>query len=98
MTLGTRGKTAVHVGDPLAAVMLVSDLAALLGVGATQAWHMEKAGEFAHLEILPRVGNRARYSGKKVQAWIDGEGHESPDSGRTTRDRFLAAGRRASAK
>lgn len=93
---GTRGKTAHQVGDPLPAVMLVSDLAALLGVGATQAWHMEKGGEFAHLEILPRVGKRARYSGKKVQTWIDGEAEAAtpPAGARTTRERFLAAGRK----
>jgi hypothetical protein len=93
---GARGKTKHRVGDALPAVLLLSDLAELLGLGMTRVWELERAGDFAHLEILPRVGKRARYSGKKVQAWIDGEADAAATAAAalTTRARFHAAGRR----
>jgi len=48
----------------------------------------ERAGEFARFELLPRMGNRPRFSGKKVQAWLDGEDD-------AVESRYFKAGRRA---
>jgi len=62
----------VKVGDPLPAVLVVHDLADLLGIGLSRAYELENAGEFVMFELKPRVGKRVRYSGKKVQAWLDG--------------------------
>jgi hypothetical protein len=98
--VGHRGRSAHHVGDPLPAVMLLGDLARVLGLGSSQAWQLERAGELERFE-LPRVGKRVRYSGKKVQAWLDGEnddngenGVQTPVAAMSTRARFLAAGRK----
>jgi hypothetical protein len=65
--------TTTRVGEPLPAVMTLAQLAKVLGLGSTRAGDLQRAGEFAFLECVPRVGNRPRYSGKKVQQWIDGE-------------------------
>jgi hypothetical protein len=74
MAESPRGRAgAVAPGDPKPEVMVLKDLEPILHLGTTRVWQLEKAGELAFLEILPRIGNKARYSGKKVQAWIDGE-------------------------
>jgi hypothetical protein len=59
-------------------VLVLSDLAQLLGVGQTRAWHLERDHAFEAFELLPRIGKRRRYSGKKVQAWLDGELASAP--------------------
>jgi hypothetical protein len=68
-----RGLASYVEGQPKPEVMVLKDLEPILHLGTTRIWQLEKAGELVFLEILPRVGNKARYSGKKVQAWIDGE-------------------------
>jgi len=85
---GTYGRSSFRVGEPLPLVLVLEDLAAILGVGRSQAYALEHAGELAPLECLPRVGGRRRYSGKKVQAWVDGEGEE-------VESRYFQAGRKA---
>jgi hypothetical protein len=71
----------VHrVGDALAAVLLLSDLARLLNVSAEWAWKLEREGAFDAFELVPRIGKRRRYSGKKVQAWLDGQTTDAPAS------------------
>ena len=71
MSTGGRGHGTHKVGDPLPSVLLLSDLVPLLGLSVTRLWHLEQRGDFAHWEMTPRIGDRARYSGKKIQAWLD---------------------------
>ena len=85
---GTYGRSRYRVGEPLPLVLVLDDIAAILGVGKSQAYQLEHAGELAHLECLPRIGGRRRYSGKKVQAWVDAEGDE-------VESRYFQAGRKA---
>lgn len=79
----TRGQSGYVDGDPKPEVMVLKDLESVLHLGTTRMWQLERAGELAFLEILPRIGNKARYSGKKVQAWIDGELATPPRSFRS---------------
>lgn len=62
-----------RVGDPLPAVMVLADLAHIFGVGARRAQQLRASGAFEVFELLPRIGAMPRYSGKRVQAWLDGE-------------------------
>jgi len=73
---GTYGRSAYRVGEPLPQVLVLPDVAAILGVASSQAQRLEHAGELAPFECLPRIGTRRRYSGKKLQQWVDGEGVE----------------------
>ena len=59
------------VGDPLPAILVLRDLEELLGLGSSRIWELYRAGEFRRFEILPRLGNRPRFSGARLQAWID---------------------------
>ena len=61
-----------QVGEPLPAVLVLEDLAQLLGISHSRAAHLAAAGEFDTFELTPRIGRRLRYSGKKLQAWLDG--------------------------
>jgi hypothetical protein len=79
-----------RAGDALPAVLVLRDLAALLGLGASRTWELYQRGEFARFELMPRLGNRPRFSGKKLQAWLD---LEEPTE---TESRYFKAGRRAS--
>lgn len=82
---GVYGASAFRVGELLPGVLYLEDLAAILSVKQARAYQLEKAGELAAFEMRPRIGHRARYSGKKVQQWLDGEGQAS---------RFLGSARR----
>lgn len=62
-----------RVGETLPAVLLLPDLARLLGLSLKRTYALAAAGEFDRWEIRPRIAKRWRFSGKKVQAWIDGE-------------------------
>lgn len=86
----TRGRSRYGVDDPLPKVMLLSDLAELLGLGSTQIWTLQRAGELDRFECKPRIGGRPRFSGKRVQQWLDGEDPEAPQS----REYFRSAKRR----
>jgi hypothetical protein len=77
----TRGLAYV-AGEPIPSVLVRADLAALLHLGTTQAWKLEKAGAFKFLELTPAIGRRARYSGKLVQQWIEGQTETSRFFGR----------------
>lgn len=81
----------LRVGEPLAAVLLIDDLQRVLRLEKSRAYVLEAAGEFAIFELLPRLGNRRRYSGKKVQAYLDGAVVEAPAAGAS---RFFQKGRR----
>jgi hypothetical protein len=61
------------VGDPLPAVCELKDVAELLGLGATRVWDLYQAHELDFALLQPAVGNKPRFSGKKLQAWCDGE-------------------------
>jgi hypothetical protein len=65
--------TRYRVGDRLPAVLELKDLEAVLGLGHARIWQLYEAGEFAFALLSPMVGNKPRFSGKKLQAWIDGE-------------------------
>ena len=79
-----------HAGEALPAVLVLRDLAELLGLGATRTWELYKAGEFARFELLPRLGNRPRFSGARLQTWIDGTDATVPIEG----SRYFASARR----
>lgn len=76
-------------GDPLPAVLVLRDLAELLGLGPSRTWELYQAGEFARFELLPRLGNRPRFSGTKLQAWL------ALDEDPAAESRYFKAGRRA---
>lgn len=79
-----------RAGEALPAVLVLRDLAELLALGSSRTWELYQQGEFARFELLPRLGNRPRFSGKQLQAWLDGEEQESES-------RYFKAGRRARA-
>ena len=82
-----------HAGDALPAVLVLRDLAELLGLASSRTWDLYQRGEFARFELLPRLGNRPRFSGRKVQAWLD----QDEAAGDTADSRYFKAGRRARA-
>jgi hypothetical protein len=61
------------VGDPLPAVCELKDVAELLGLGATRVWDLYQAHELDFALLQPAIGHKPRFSGKKLQAWCDGE-------------------------
>jgi predicted DNA-binding transcriptional regulator AlpA len=63
----------VRVGEPLPAVMVLQDFESVLGLGHSRVWELYEKKAFATFEILPRLGGRPRFSGARVQAWIDGQ-------------------------
>lgn len=73
---GKRGHSTHRVGDQLPAVLVLSDLEPIFGLGIKRLWHLEQLGELKKFETRDRIGGRVRYSGKKVQAWLDGEEDE----------------------
>ena len=79
----------IRAGEALPAVLTLRDLADVLGLGSSRTWDLYKGGEFARFELLPRLGNRPRFSGVRVQAWIDGT-EIAPTEG----SRYFAAARR----
>jgi hypothetical protein len=89
---GAYGHSRFLVGDPLPAVLVLRDLADLLGVGSSAVWAMFKRGDLKRFE-LDKVGNRPRFSGRKVQAWLDGKSDAEPDDSEGRR--YFSAGRRA---
>jgi hypothetical protein len=82
---GFYGRSAFRVGEPLPGVLFLKDLGDILDVGLARAYQLEHAGELVAFEMKPPVGGRRRYSGKKVQQWLDGDG-EAP--------RFFGSARR----
>jgi len=78
-----------RAGDPLPAILLLADLAVLLGLSRARIYELHGAGELSRFEVLPRLGNRPRFSGARVQAWIDGTAEPV-----TAGSRYFAAGRR----
>ena len=78
-------------GEALPAVLVLRDVAELLGLGSSRTWELYQAGEFARFELLPRLGNRPRFSGTKLQAWLDGV--DEPAAAEPPR-RFFASPRR----
>ena len=81
-----------RAGDALPAVLVLRDLAELLALGSSRTWELYQRGEFARFELLPRMGNRPRFSGKKVQAWLELE-----DGAVETQSRYFKNSRRAAA-
>jgi hypothetical protein len=67
------GKSTFRVGDPLPVVLTARELGAILGYSPQRSSELKKAGAFDLFENLPRVGLSPRYSGKKVQQWLDGD-------------------------
>jgi predicted DNA-binding transcriptional regulator AlpA len=79
-----------HVGEPLPLVLVLRDLEQILGLSATRAWRLWKQGEFRQFE-LEMIGNRPRFSGARVQAWLDGHRLETPE---TNSRRYFTSARR----
>lgn len=67
------GASAFRIDAPLPGVLYLDDLALILEIGRTRAYELQAANEFKQFELRPRIGNVARYSGRKVQAWLNGE-------------------------
>lgn len=72
------GRSPFRVGDPLPGVLYLGDLAAILDVGESRAYDLQSKHELEQFEMRPRVGGIARYSGRKVQLWLDGESQTQP--------------------
>jgi hypothetical protein len=71
------GRSRFRVDEPLPGVLYIADLAAILHVSLQRAYQIEQKGDLRVFEMKPRVGNRARYSGRKMQQWLDGDGESS---------------------
>ena len=81
------GQSPFPVGEPLPGVLYLADLAAILGVKMSRAYDLQARNELMQFEMRPRIGGIARYSGVKVQRWLEGD-----DAASTTR-RFFASAR-----
>lgn len=62
----------VRIGDPLPAVLTLSDLVPVFNLSYKRLWELQSAGDLVRFELQPPIGDRARYSGKKIQNWLDG--------------------------
>ena len=80
-----------RAGDPLPAILLIADLAVLLGLSRARIYELHGTGELARFEVVPRLGNRPRFSGARVQAWLDGTADAEPV---TAGSRYFGAARR----
>jgi predicted DNA-binding transcriptional regulator AlpA len=89
MTVPAETAPRFRAGEPLPAILLLADLAVLLGLSRARIYELYGNGEFARFEVLPRLGNRPRFSGARVQAWIDGTVEPV-----TAGSRYLGAARR----
>jgi len=67
------GRSPFLVGEPLPGVLYLADLAAILDVGMSRAYGLQSRNELMQFEMRPRIGGIARYSGRKVQQWLEGE-------------------------
>jgi hypothetical protein len=85
------GHSPFVVGVPLPGVLYLDDLALILSLGRTRAYELQATNELKQFELRPRIGNVARYSGKTVQAWLDGDDQ-------TEAPRFFASARREGAR
>lgn len=65
--------TRLRVGDPLPAVLLLPDLIAILNLSASHLQRLERDGWLKPFELLPHIGHQQRYSGRKIQDWLDGK-------------------------
>jgi len=75
--IGVYGRSEFRVGEPLPPILFVADFAAILDVSLQRGYQLEHANELIAFELKPRIGNRRRYSGKRVQQWADGDGDAS---------------------
>jgi hypothetical protein len=65
-----------RVGEPLPQVLTLRELGPILGLGYTRLWQLEKAGELERFECPDVIGNKKRYSGRKLQAWAEAQDAE----------------------
>jgi hypothetical protein len=72
------GRSLFRVGEPLPGVLYLGDLAAMLDVKESRAYELQAKNELVQFEMRPRIGGIARYSGTKVQRWLDGEAEHAP--------------------
>lgn len=64
-------------------LLTVKDLAAVLGIGKSQAHKRERAGAFEDFAIHPHFGAR-KFSGVLVARWLDGENAFKPEPMKAT--------------
>src|SRR5262245_10195611 len=62
-----------HVGDPLPSILALAELGQLLGLSQSRVWRLYHAGDFNFALLEPIVGNVPRFSGRKLQTWLDGD-------------------------
>jgi hypothetical protein len=67
------GRSAFPIDEPLPPVLSGREVGAILGYGGPRSSQLKTAGAFDLFEILPRIGLTARYSGKKLQQWLNSE-------------------------
>lgn len=77
--------TRYHVGDRLPVVLDLKQLAAVMGLSAARTFTLYQTGEFEFALLKPTVGNKPRFSGQKLQAWLAGE---AVDAGPLARPHF----------
>lgn len=62
----------LRVGETLPARMTAKDMQRVFQLSSSRFYALRAIGRFDAFEIRPRIGQRA-WSGKKVQAYLDGE-------------------------
>src|SRR5262249_51137353 len=65
-------------GEQLPAVLTLRDLEAVLGLSATRIWRLYEGHELDFALLQPVVGNKPRFSGRCLQAWIDKQPTPAP--------------------
>ena len=73
------------VGDTLPMVLTGAEFAALLEVSASTLWR--RRAQLRALEVRPAVARTPRYSGPKIQRWLEGQADRAPGGERSPQPR-----------
>lgn len=86
----TLGRSRFLAGQPLPPVLTLAEVGAILGYARTRIYELFNAGQFERWQLKPHLeGTRPKFSGRKLQAYLDGEEPEQE-----TRHYFGGARRR----
>lgn len=73
MSADTSREARPRVGDELPKVLDAHDIGKVFGVGVKAVYNWAKAGKLRRFELAKPIGSK-RWSGKKLQEYLDGEG------------------------
>lgn len=63
----------LKLGELIPAVCVPRDVARVLGLSCSRIYALQRTGKLRRFELDRVLGDeRPRYSGKKIQAWLDG--------------------------